>query len=119
MDISYDGKKEADRFIGQRIREERIKRGMTQSELAKRIGITYQQAHKYERGVNGTSVSRLLQIASILGIDITELLPNIDDARTPMPVARADLELARNFSRVRDPRRRLAISQLVRAMAAD
>ncbi len=119
MNVSPDGRKQVDRLVGLRIREERIKRGMSQAEFARHLGVTYQQAHKYEKGVNATSVSRLLQIASVLSVDITELLPEKDEPRPATPLARADLELARNFRRVTSPRCRLAISQLVRAIAVE
>src|SRR6516165_10128230 len=40
-----------DRYVGARIRERRIMLGLTQQQLADLIGVTYQQAHKYERGI--------------------------------------------------------------------
>jgi transcriptional regulator with XRE-family HTH domain len=108
-----------DSHIGRRIREERIKRGMSQSELAQRIGITYQQAHKYERGVNRTSASRLLQIASILEVEISELLPSSRVVHTPVPLGRQELELVRNFVRIGSEQRRQLVCQLVRTLAQD
>ncbi|HLY58110.1 MAG TPA: helix-turn-helix transcriptional regulator, partial [Stellaceae bacterium] len=44
-----------DRHVGARIRERRIMLGLTQQQLADLIGVTYQQAHKYERGINRVS----------------------------------------------------------------
>ena len=41
-----------DRHVGARVRERRIMLGLTQQQLADLIGVTYQQAHKYERGIN-------------------------------------------------------------------
>src|SRR5258708_34903553 len=52
-----------DRHVGARIRESRIMLGLTQQQLADLIGVTYQQAHKYERGINRVSAGRLYQIA--------------------------------------------------------
>ena len=48
----------ADDHIGGRIRERRIMLGLTQQQLAEMIGVTYQQAHKYERGINRVSAGR-------------------------------------------------------------
>ena len=57
--------------IGKAIREFRLNyknpdkpktKGMTQTELANRISVTFQQVQKYEKGVNGTSSYRLFQI---------------------------------------------------------
>jgi len=53
-----------DDHVGARIRERRIMLGLTQQQLAELIGVTYQQAHKYERGINRVSAGRLFEIAS-------------------------------------------------------
>ena len=47
-----------DTHVAGRIRERRIMLGLTQQQLAEIIGVTYQQAHKYERGINRVSGSR-------------------------------------------------------------
>src|SRR6516165_8858642 len=47
-----------DDHVGARIRERRIMLGLTQQQLAEMIGVTYQQAHKYERGINRVSAGR-------------------------------------------------------------
>jgi transcriptional regulator with XRE-family HTH domain len=44
--------------------------GMTQPQLAELIGITYQQEHKYEKGINRIAAGRLYQIARVLGVDV-------------------------------------------------
>ena len=41
-----------DRYVGARVRERRIMLGLTQQQMAELIGVTYQQAHKYEKGIN-------------------------------------------------------------------
>tara|TARA_R100001163_G_C5060870_1_gene197742 strand:+ start:1241 stop:1624 length:384 start_codon:yes stop_codon:yes gene_type:complete len=48
-------------------------RGLTQTELAKRIFVTFQQVQKYEKGTNGTSSYRILQIADALNIMVIDL----------------------------------------------
>ena len=50
-----------DRHVGARIRERRIMLGLTQQQLADLIGVTYQQAHKYERGINRVSAGACLR----------------------------------------------------------
>ena len=116
MSVSVLDTKSVDRYIGSRIREERIKRGMSQAELAQRIGITYQQAHKYERGVNRTAASRLVQIAAVLGIDASDLLPATGTTTSPETVGRMELDLARNFARITNERHRQTICLLVRTL---
>jgi len=46
---------------------------MTQSKLAKRIFVTFQQVQKYEKGTNGTSSYRILQIAEALGVSVSDI----------------------------------------------
>ena len=48
-------------------------RGLTQTELAKRIFVTFQQVQKYEKGANGTSSYRILQIAEALNISVSDI----------------------------------------------
>jgi DNA-binding XRE family transcriptional regulator len=60
-----------DNHVGGRIRERRIMLGLTQQQLAEMIGVTYQQAHKYERGINRVSAGRLFEIARALSAPIT------------------------------------------------
>jgi transcriptional regulator with XRE-family HTH domain len=59
-----------DRHVGQRLRQQRILLGWTQKQMADRIGVTYQQAHKYERGINRIAAGRLWQTAQVLGVEV-------------------------------------------------
>src|SRR3546814_4425511 len=61
---------EIDRHVGQRIRERRTMLGLSQQQLAEQIGVTYQQAHKYERGINRVAAGRLYIVASALGVEV-------------------------------------------------
>ncbi|PZO89022.1 MAG: XRE family transcriptional regulator [Micavibrio aeruginosavorus] len=58
--------KKIDRHVGQKVRQARIFRGMSQEDLAVAIGLTFQQVQKYENGSNRLSASRIYQIAKIL-----------------------------------------------------
>lgn len=55
-------------FIGSLIRKLRKVRGMTQMELAQKMGITYQQVQKYEKGVSELTFKRFGQIAEVFGV---------------------------------------------------
>src|SRR5919106_6945197 len=61
---------DVDRHVGARIRERRIRLGLTQPQLAELIGVTYQQAHKYEKGINRVAAGRLYNIARVLGVEL-------------------------------------------------
>jgi transcriptional regulator with XRE-family HTH domain len=56
--------------VGQRIRVERLGRRMSQTELAEKIGVSFQQVQKYEKGTNRVGAGRLNRIAEVLGIPV-------------------------------------------------
>jgi transcriptional regulator with XRE-family HTH domain len=108
-----------DDYVGGRIRERRIMLGLTQQQLAEMIGVTYQQAHKYERGINRVSAGRLYEIARVLNAPITYFYEGLGE-ETPRPVAphqRMLLEIARNFAEIQNEKHQEAVSQLARVLA--
>src|SRR5436190_21233691 len=110
----------ADDHIGGRIRERRIILGLTQQQLAEMIGVTYQQAHKYERGINRVSAGRLFEIARALSAPITYFYEGIGEEgpRQIMPHQRMLLEIARNIAEIRNEKHQEAVSPLARALAS-
>ncbi|HEX6979600.1 MAG TPA: helix-turn-helix transcriptional regulator [Alphaproteobacteria bacterium] len=110
-----------DRYVGARIRERRIMLGLTQQQLADLIGVTYQQAHKYERGINRVSAGRLFEIAKVLSVPVGYFYEGLGEGAEPKaPTARERmmLELARNFSEIRNEKHQEAFSQLARALSS-
>lgn len=67
-----------DKALGTRICQLRRGLGLSQSELARAIGVTFQQVQKYERGVNRISFSRLVGIAHALQCSVPGLMDNLD-----------------------------------------
>lgn len=61
--------------VGQKIRQVRWQKGMTQTQLADRVGIKFQQIQKYETGANRVSASRLHDIAKVLEVPISTFFP--------------------------------------------
>ena len=57
-----------DVHIGRRIRARRRVLGMNQTDLARRIGVTFQQVHKYETGQSAVTAARLFVVAATLGV---------------------------------------------------
>ena len=110
-----------DDYVGARVRERRIMLGLTQQQLAEMIGVTYQQAHKYERGINRVSAGRLYEIAQVLSVPIGYFFEGLDGqgTRPVSPRERMCLELARNFAQITNERHQEALSQLARVLAAD
>jgi transcriptional regulator with XRE-family HTH domain len=68
-----------DVLVGQNIRIGRLQAGLSQTELGARVGVTFQQIQKYEKGANRIDASRLQQIADALRVPIPALF---DGART-------------------------------------
>jgi transcriptional regulator with XRE-family HTH domain len=60
-----------DAYVGERVRACRLRISMSQHTLAKRLGLTFQQIQKYEKGANRVSASRLQQISKIIGVPVT------------------------------------------------
>jgi transcriptional regulator with XRE-family HTH domain len=62
------GDRQIDLHIGLRLRQRRMALGITQAELAKAVGLTFQQIQKYESGANQLVCSRLYELASVLDV---------------------------------------------------
>ena len=112
---------DVDRHVGARVRERRIMLGLTQQQLADLIGVTYQQAHKYERAINRVSAGRLFEIAHVLSVPVSYFFDGLqqDTDRGVTPRERMCLELARNFAQIPNERHQEALSQLARVLAAE
>jgi len=67
-----------DKAIGRRIREIRKRWGLSQIELAEKVGLSFQQIQKYEKGSTRISVMRLKQISDALGVNILSLLEQVE-----------------------------------------
>jgi transcriptional regulator with XRE-family HTH domain len=115
--------------VGCRIRIHRLNRGLSQTELGREIGVTFQQVQKYEKGTNRVGAGRLQQIAKVLNIPIDVLFGARDDPGKPAGVDRenVDLEylvlpgalrLVRAYANVPTPELRRAMVDLMEKMAA-
>ena len=81
--------------------------------------MTYQQAHKYENGVNRISAGRLYMIARVLNLDVGYFFDGLeaDPPKEQTPQQRVFLDLARNFRSIRTRKRQEAICLLTRILA--
>lgn len=71
-----------DVHVGKRIRHRRWMVGMTQQQLAEKVGIKFQQIQKYETGMNRVSASRLWDIAEAVDVPVSFFFEGIDDEAT-------------------------------------
>ena len=113
-----------DAMVGARIRMLRVNRGVSQTALAERIGVSFQQVQKYERGANRVGASRLSQIASVLDVSVGELF---ESSRAGSPGLNSPVRLLaepgalrvlKAYARTTSPRLRLCIAKLVESIAA-
>src|SRR3954453_12605748 len=98
---------DTDRHVGMRLRERRVTLGMSLQQLAELIGVTYQQAHKYETGVNRLTVGLLWRMAQALGGEVDYFFAGLGSQPSFKPTARQRLllKLTRSFLAISDPRR--------------
>jgi transcriptional regulator with XRE-family HTH domain len=113
-----------DAMVGARISMLRVDRSMSQAMLAERIGVTFQQMQKYERGANRIGASRLSLIASVLGVSVGELFES-SGAGSPglnSPVRLlaepGAVRVLKAYARTTSPRVRLCIAKLVESIAS-
>ena len=80
--------------LGKKLRMRRLSLGLTQTKVANAINVTFQQIQKYEKGTNGVSSSRLLQLSNFLKIPVTYFYENYTDSK----INSADLTEDLNYS---------------------
>jgi transcriptional regulator with XRE-family HTH domain len=116
-----------DKYIGQRIRAQRLARGSTQKQLGEKVGVTFQQIQKYESGADRVASSMLLQIAIALDTSLLAFFPVTadggagDDATTTDDVSKLvdrpdTVKLLRAFKGVGGAKRRAMLIEVVEAM---
>ena len=126
-----------DIHVGSRVRLQRMLRGISQEKLGERLGLTFQQVQKYEKGVNRIGASRLFDLANVLGVPIQffyDDAPSMEPRVAAQPGfadrvpdayvfeflnSREGLELNRAFAKISDPKTRRAVVELVRAIGND
>lgn len=114
-----------DAYIGQRIRQARMEKQLSQADLGEALDITYQQIQKIERGDNRISGGRLRTISRILGKPIGWFFPDDDNLGTIDPttssfMTSADgVKIAAMFPRIKSPKLRQTIVHLIERMVSD
>jgi transcriptional regulator with XRE-family HTH domain len=101
--------------------------GLSQDQLARSVGITFQQVQKYEHGTNRISFSRLVEIAEALDCSVTDLIGNLDKSKSSGSLSRqiafltepGASDLLEAYASIDSPKRRRAILNLARQLASD
>jgi transcriptional regulator with XRE-family HTH domain len=122
-----------DIHVGSRVRLRRMLIGMSQEKLGEKMGLTFQQIQKYEKGTNRIGASRLFQLAQILDVPVQFFFDEAPmrsgqagqggfaEAKTESFLldflnSREGLELNRAFVRITDSKVRRRVIELVRAL---
>ncbi len=125
-----------DKYVGSRVRMRRLMLEMSQEKLGEKLGLTFQQVQKYEKGTNRIGASRLQQISQILQVPVAFFFEGapilsegtkpegVEDAPSPTYVsdflATSDgLSLTKAFMRIPDPKLRRRIVDLVQQIAGE
>lgn len=118
----------ADQLLGRRVRTFRLQAGLSQTDLAEKVGLTFQQVQKYEAGKNRIAVSRLLDIARALNVPLAsffdlsaEVEGTADDALKLYNVLATPegQRLVAAFSAIPTPLLRRRVLNLIEAMVDD
>lgn len=105
-----------DVHVGERVRARRLLAGMSQDAFAARLGITFQQVQKYEKGTNRISASRLYRMALVLHVPISYFFENLGSSSLPNGLRREGLELVRAFNKIDEPKTRKQVLALLHAL---
>jgi len=117
-----------DIHVGQRVRARRKMLSLSQTQLGKELGVTFQQVQKYERGTNRIGSSRLFRMSTALDVPVAYFfegaetkLPGYNDALDNVEDTydrRETKELVEVYYRIADPRIRKKVLGLARLLAS-
>jgi transcriptional regulator with XRE-family HTH domain len=112
-----------DAIVGDNIRVQRLARKMSQSALAQKLGLSFQQLQKYEKGTNRISAGRLWKIAQHFGVPILALYDGAhgrvanEPTLTKLITNRDAVRLVQGFDKINNKQLRKAIVMMVEQSA--
>ena len=77
--VLRDGPNSVDVHVGKRVRERRVSLGMSQADLGECLGLTFQQIHKYERGANRISASKLWVLSHFFLVSVEWFFEGLEE----------------------------------------
>ena len=115
------GVTDVDTLIGQRIRARRMELHISQQELGEKLGVSFQQVQKYEKGVNRVGAGRLQQVCEILDASMGYFMEDGNGKGTPSKLSafmssKEGIDIAEAMMRLSEPHARAVIS-LARTLA--
>lgn len=110
-----------DAYIGEKVRGYRNLRNISQEELGRMLGVSFQQIQKYEKGANRITSSRLQEIAKIFECDVADILPEQKKGKTQklsnldrIAATRDGMKLIDSFVDIKNEVMRAAVVELAR-----
>jgi transcriptional regulator with XRE-family HTH domain len=133
MSTNPRGPNPVDRHVGSRVRLRRQLLNMSQEKLGEELGVTFQQVQKYERGANRIGAGRLWVLARVLDVPVSFFYEGVSEAMIAPGFAEGDqtpivddfiqsadgVALAQAFAKIKDPKVRRRVLELVRTLAAE
>ncbi|HYC17579.1 MAG TPA: helix-turn-helix domain-containing protein [Pseudolabrys sp.] len=123
-----------DKYVGSRVRMRRLMLGMSQEKLGEKLGLTFQQVQKYEKGTNRIGASRLQHISQILKVPVSfffdgatgnkqaedgSLKPPVADYVSDFLSSSDGLALTKAFTNIKDSKLRRRVVDLVEEIAGE
>ncbi|WP_227421515.1 helix-turn-helix domain-containing protein [Pacificispira spongiicola] len=107
-----------DVHVGRRVREARVAKGMSQTDLGDKLGVSFQQVQKYEKGTNRIGASRLLQTATALNVPVEYFFDGVndggqDDSPVNAKLSRKAIATATKLHQIPDEAMRREIIRLI------
>jgi transcriptional regulator with XRE-family HTH domain len=103
--------------LGKRIRLRRVEQKISQAELGDKLGVSFQQVQKYEKGVNRVGAARLQQIATALDVPVTFFYDG--DGKAREVDSAFSLRLLRAYSKIKDQTVQRQLVSLMESIAAN
>ncbi|MEY9235428.1 transcriptional regulator with XRE-family HTH domain [Bradyrhizobium japonicum] len=110
-----------DSLIGQKIRARRLELHISQQELGEKLGVSFQQVQKYEKGVNRVGAGRLQQICNVLDASMSYFMEDGNGRTAPTKMSafmatKEGVDIAEAMMKLKEPHAR-AIIALARTLA--
>lgn len=105
-----------DIIIGRNVKTLRLKRGLSQAQLAEALGLTFQQIQKYESAANRISASTLVEIARILDVESSALLPDPARPSPPAILTKREQQMLQSYQALSDPALRASVIRVLQAL---
>ena len=111
--------KEINTSIGSQIKHYRLLSGVSQKDLASKLKISYQQLHKYEKGQDRISASKLLTIAEILGVDVSYFYKKKSSSRSSSKkeISAKNMSTLHEYINIKDTNTKRILSDIIKIVS--